>query len=77
LIRSVSLNPLFQGKGITKKAFNKISEFANENFPEYNELVLTVNFRNENAHQLYLKINFINEVKKKQKRTATYFKQEN
>ena len=70
LIRSVSLNPLFQGKRIAKEAFHKISEFANENFPEYNELVLTVNFRNEKAHQLYLKTNFIDEGKTAENRNG-------
>ena len=70
LIRSVSLNPLFQGKGIAKEAFNKISEFANENFPKYNELVLTVNFKNEKAHQLYLKTNFIDEGKTAENRNG-------
>lgn len=70
LIRSVSLNPLFQGKGIAKEAFNKIAEFANINFPQYNEFVLTVNFKNKKAHQLYLKTNFIDEGKTAENRNG-------
>lgn len=70
LIRSVSLNPQFQGKGIAKEAFNKITQFANENFPSSDELVLTVNFKNETAHQLYLKIGFIDEGKTSENRNG-------
>lgn len=70
LIRSVSLNPLYQGKKIAKEAFNKISEFVKENFPKYNELVLTVNFKNEIAHQLYLKTGFIDEGKTAENRNG-------
>lgn len=70
LIRSVSLNPQFQGKGIAKEAFSKIAQFANENFSSFDELVLTVNFKNETAHQLYLKSGFIDEGKTSENRNG-------
>ena len=58
LIRSLSLNPEFQGKGIAKQAMLDIAEFVKSNFDDKNELVLAVNFRNKNAYHLYRKCNF-------------------
>lgn len=59
LIRSLSLNPLFQGRKIGKKAMIAITEFVHQNFINCDELVLAVNFKNVNAHQLYLKSGFV------------------
>lgn len=58
VIRSLSLNPDYQGKGIAKKAILEIGGFVKEHFKDKDELVLSVNFRNKNAYSLYRKCNF-------------------
>lgn len=63
LIRSFSINPLFQGRGIGKKSMILVSDFIKNNLPEINEIVLSVNMKNKNAYQLYLKSFFIDEGK--------------
>lgn len=63
LLRSLSLNPAFQGKGIAKEAMLLIPEFVKIHFPSCNEIVLAVNFQNPVAYQLYLKTNFIDQGK--------------
>ncbi len=55
LLRSLSLNPLFQGKGLGKQAMLLTDEFVKKNFPEIKKIVLSVNVRNTSAYQLYLK----------------------
>ncbi|MEG0697569.1 MAG: GNAT family N-acetyltransferase, partial [Algoriella sp.] len=40
LLRSLSINPAFQGKGFGKIAMNLVDDFVKENFPTINELVL-------------------------------------
>lgn len=59
LLRSLSLNPAFQGSGIAKKAMLLIPDFVKINFPTCTEIVLAVNFQNILAYQLYEKTNFI------------------
>jgi RimJ/RimL family protein N-acetyltransferase len=63
LLRSLSINPLFQGKGIAKKAMFLMPNFVKNSFPDCNEIVLAVNFQNSSAYQLYLKTNFVDEGK--------------
>ena len=63
LLRSLSLNPEFQGKGIAKEAMILVPDFIKSHFPNYNEIVLAVNFQNAVAYQLYLKTNFVDEGK--------------
>ena len=58
LIRSFSVNPKFQGKGIGKNAMFLVTEFIKNNFSEVNEIVLSVNERNDLAFQIYLKAGF-------------------
>lgn len=58
LIRSLSLNPDFQGKGIAKQAMLDITGFVKKHFNDKDELVLAVNFRNKNAYNIYRKCNF-------------------
>jgi len=58
LIRSLSLNPEYQGKGIGKEAMNIVSEFVRTNIEGVNEMVLAVNFKNENAYWVYRKADF-------------------
>ena len=63
LLRSLSLNPAFQGEGIAKEAMLLVPEFVKMNFPTCNEIVLAVNFENPIAYQLYVKTNFVDEGK--------------
>ena len=63
LLRSLSINPKFQGKGIAKEAMLLVPEFVKIHFPTCNEIVLAVNFENPIAYQLYVKTIFIDEGK--------------
>lgn len=58
LVRSLSINPAYQGKGIGKQSMNLLSDFIKAEFPDCNEVVLAVNFNNKNAYGLYLKCGF-------------------
>ncbi|KXH80405.1 GNAT family N-acetyltransferase [Chryseobacterium kwangjuense] len=59
LIRSLSVNPQFQGKGIGKMAMQIVDDFVRENFPDCDEIVLAVNQKNIPAYQIYLKTGYI------------------
>ena len=63
LLRSLSINPDFQGKGIGKASMLKIEAFVRENFPDCNEVVLAVNEKNTLAFELYLKTGYLYEGK--------------
>lgn len=58
LLRSFSINPGYQGKGIGKAAMIQVDEFVRENFRECDEIVLAVNRNNTSAYQLYLKVGY-------------------
>jgi RimJ/RimL family protein N-acetyltransferase len=58
LLRSFSVNPKLQGKGIGKKAMVLLDDFVRENFKECDEIVLAVNQNNISAYQLYLKVGY-------------------
>jgi len=58
LIRSLSLNPLYQGLGYGKRAMTLIEEFVKNNYDEVNELVLAVNTDNTSAFRLYLAVGY-------------------
>ncbi|MFN1217221.1 GNAT family N-acetyltransferase [Chryseobacterium kwangjuense] len=59
LIRSLSVNPQFQGKGIGKMAMQIVDDFVRENFPECDEIVLAVNQKNIPAYHMYLKTGYL------------------
>lgn len=61
LLRSLSINPIYQGKGYGKVAMSLIDSFVKENFPTINELVLAVNLKNKAAYDLYLKVGYIDD----------------
>lgn len=61
LIRSLSINPLYQGRGIGKEAMRLVSEFVENHFEGVDEMVLAVNFKNEGAYNVYLKSGFIDD----------------
>ncbi|MGU3373445.1 GNAT family N-acetyltransferase [Chryseobacterium sp. M5A1_1a] len=59
LIRSLSVNPELQGKGVGKIAMMKVDDFVREHFKDCNEIVLAVNQKNEQAYHIYLKAGYI------------------
>ncbi len=59
LIRALSINHSHQGKGYAKQAMLRLPQFVKENFPEYDELFLAVNMKNEGAKALYISSGFI------------------
>ncbi len=63
LLRSLSINPDYQGKGIGKSAMMLLSDFVKEKFSGCDEVVLAVNFNNKNAYELYVKCGFKDEGK--------------
>jgi len=58
LLRSFSINPEMQGKGIGKQAMIQLDEFVRENFKDCDEIVLAVNQNNASAYHLYLRTGY-------------------
>ncbi|MDH6252604.1 ribosomal protein S18 acetylase RimI-like enzyme [Chryseobacterium sp. H1D6B] len=58
LLRSLSINPQLQGKGIGKSAMLEMDNFIRENFKNCDEIVLAVNVKNTSAYELYLKTGY-------------------
>lgn len=73
LLRSLSINPEFQGKGIGKESMLEIDAFVQENFSDCNEIVLAVNHTNTLAFQLYLKTGYLYEGKSVEGRNSPQF----
>jgi GNAT superfamily N-acetyltransferase len=59
LLRSLSINPEFQGKGIAKVVMLQVFDFVKIHFPTCTEIILSVNTRNKNAYQLYVKSGYL------------------
>lgn len=59
LLRGLSINPVYQGLGIGKKALIEIESYAQSLFPDLDEIVLTVNQENNQVYQMYLKLNYV------------------
>ncbi|MGB3892376.1 MAG: GNAT family N-acetyltransferase [Priestia megaterium] len=59
LIRSYSIHPDYQGKGVGKKSLKLLSSFINHHFPTKNEVVLGVNHKNTAAQHLYKRSGFV------------------
>lgn len=59
LVRSLSINPIFQRKGYGKIAMLLIDDFVKEYYPTVNELVLAVNFKNNSAYDLYINVGYV------------------
>ncbi|OCA78238.1 GNAT family acetyltransferase [Chryseobacterium contaminans] len=59
LVRSLSVNPEMQGRGIGKIAMTLVDDFVRENFKHCDEIVLAVNQKNESAYHIYLKAGYI------------------
>ncbi|MFP3598344.1 GNAT family N-acetyltransferase [Chryseobacterium sp. SIMBA_029] len=73
LLRSFSINPQLQGKGIGKSAMLKLDDFVKEHFRECDEIVLAVNQKNTSAYQLYLKAGYVFEGKTRIGRSGPQF----
>lgn len=73
LIRSLSINPDFQGKGIGKQAMIEVDYFIKNHFPDCNEIVLAVNEANTLAFQLYIKTGYVYEGKVKEGRCGSQY----
>lgn len=58
LLRSLSINPQSQGKGIGKSAMLQVDDFVRKNFKDCDEIVLAVNQNNISAYELYLKVGY-------------------
>lgn len=63
LVRSLSVNPDVQGKGIGKTAMIQVDDFVRKNFKDCDEIVLGVNQKNDSAYHIYLKAGYIYEGK--------------
>lgn len=59
LVRSLSVNPDVQGKGIGKAAMIQVDDFVRKNFKHCDEIVLAVNQKNDSAYHIYLKAGYI------------------
>lgn len=59
LVRSLSVNPEMQGKGIGKTAMMLVDDFVRSNFDYCDEIVLAVNQKNDSAYHIYLKAGYI------------------
>jgi len=66
LLRSLSINPDYQGKGVGKTSMIILSDFVKDHFPGCDEVVLAVNFNNKSAYDLYLKCGFEDDGKTRQ-----------
>lgn len=59
LVRSLSINPEMQGKGLGRIAMMNLDDFIRNNFKDCNEIVLAVNQKNDLAYHIYLKAGYI------------------
>ncbi|MFQ6386692.1 GNAT family N-acetyltransferase [Priestia aryabhattai] len=59
LIRSYSIHPDYQGKGVGKKSLKLLPSFINYHFPTKNKVVLGVNHKNTAAQHLYKRSGFV------------------
>lgn len=59
LLRSLSINPTFQGKGIAKSVMLQLPDWVKSHFPKTNKIAFGVNIRNKSAYELYLKTGYL------------------
>ncbi|KFF00058.1 GNAT family acetyltransferase [Chryseobacterium formosense] len=59
LLRALSVNPEFQGKGIGQSMMAILDDFIKEHDRDCNEIVLSVNETNNLAFQIYLKTGYV------------------
>ncbi|PRA97747.1 GNAT family N-acetyltransferase [Chryseobacterium sp. MYb7] len=73
LVRSLSVNPQMQGKGIGKAAMMEVSDFVKDHFNTCNEIVLAVNQKNESAYHIYLQAGYIYDGKTRNGRSGPQY----
>lgn len=73
LLRSLSINPNVQGKGIGKAAMQTVDDFVKQNFPDCNEIVLAVNQKNRAAYHIYLKTGYLYDGKSRMGRSGPQY----
>lgn len=73
LLRSLSINPDFQGKGIGKSMMFVIDEFVKKHFDTCDEIVLAVNQNNTLAYEIYLKTGYLYDGKIREGRTGPQY----
>ncbi|CAA7194909.1 GNAT family N-acetyltransferase [Chryseobacterium potabilaquae] len=73
LLRSLSINPLEQGKGIGKVAMAAIDNFMKEHFKDCDEIVLAVNQQNHIAYKLYTAVGYIYDGKSRMGRSGLQY----
>jgi len=61
LLRGFSIHPDNQGQGIAQKSIEALPTFIQQQFPQFDEVVLGVNERNEAARHVYIKAGFKDE----------------
>lgn len=65
LLIAFSINHSKQGRGYAKEGLEQLRNFISAEFPDKNEVVLTVNCRNVPAQKLYEKVGFADTSKRK------------
>ncbi|MHC0035373.1 GNAT family N-acetyltransferase [Pseudoneobacillus sp. C159] len=65
LLTAFSVDHAQQGKGFAKAGLAQLKDFVQNEFPQYNEVVLAVNQRNVPAQKLYEKVGFIDTGRRK------------
>ncbi|PJJ63103.1 GNAT family N-acetyltransferase [Chryseobacterium geocarposphaerae] len=73
LLRSLSINPEFQGKGIGKSAMLVTDEFVKKHFSTCDEIVLAVNQNNRLAYEIYLKTGYSYDGKMREGRSGPQY----
>lgn len=73
LLRSLSINPEFQGKGIGKSAMWVTDEFVKKHFSTCDEIVLAVNQNNRLAYEIYLKTGYLYDGKMREGRSGPQY----
>lgn len=73
LLRSLSINPILQGKGIGKAAMQIVGDFVKNNFPGCDEIVLAVNQKNVSAYHIYLKTGYLYDGKSRMGRSGPQY----
>lgn len=58
LLRSLSVNPAYQGRGFGRQAMTICDEYVQHHLAAYNEIVLSVNLKNTVAYGMYVKAGF-------------------
>jgi RimJ/RimL family protein N-acetyltransferase len=65
LLTALSINHAYQGKGYAMKAMEQVKFFANQEFPDCDEIVLAVNNKNKAAQKLYEKAGYVDTGRRK------------